>query len=365
MTYVYSGTSLSLSRAPSASELLGALPDALECTVQRDTDGLFELSLSYPVSGENASYLQINNWLYAPAGGTKGMQYFRITQTTETISGLISVNACHLSYNALTILAAPFEARSSSDYGSVSYISWYAALTSAVKELDTEQLGGFNITGYTDDMTLNAAGYTAPVTMKQAILDAIKDVSGVYLDYSTFGFKIWRVPSFDLAPAFRIRYGRDMIGYSNSVDATEFYTHIFPYYMVDDEMVSYTKAVYPLQGLPEGYEAYHRLQPINLADYYTGMNHKLDQGIVESIITRWLKEHPWNPFPNEISVEQIPQDENEFELGNVGRLYYEPTKTVITAEIISLTYDVLQDRITAIGINKRQKDVADTIAKLL
>ena len=36
-----------------------------------------------------------------------------------------------------------------------------------------------------------------------------------------------------------------------------------------------------------------------------------------------------------------------------------------TAYVVSLTYDVLAGRVTAIGINQRQKDVTDTIASLV
>ena len=62
---------------------------------------------------------------------------------------------------------------------------------------------------------------------------------------------------------------------------------------------------------------------------------------------------------------QIPQENNSFELGNNGRLYYEPTKTVIDANIVSLTYDVIAERITDIGVNQRTKDITDTIAGLV
>lgn len=73
--------------------------------------------------------------------------------------------------------------------------------------------------------------------------------------------------------------------------------------------------------------------------------------MLQMIIDRWLYEHPWDPFPDEIAVEQIPQEGNAFELGSVGKLYYTPTGTVVTAHVVSMAYDVLAGRVTSIGVN--------------
>ncbi len=364
MIYAYKGTRLALSQQPEVEDRLGPLPDALECTVSRDEDGKFELTLTYPVNGENSGVLQENHWLRCDSGGERGQQYFRIDQIGEELDGVISVHACHLSYNALAIVAAPFQAHTQGDYSSVTYLQWYQALLKAVEQVDASQMGGFLVIGYTDEMTLNPASYTQPVTLKQAVLDAIRDREDVYLDYTTFGFRLWRPAGEDIQPSFRIRYGRDMERYSSSVDATEFTTHVLPYYMVEDKMVSHNLDVYPLEDLPQEYAGYRRIHPVDLASYYQGLSQEVDQGTLLGIIQRWLAEHPWNPLPNEISVETIPQEGNSFELGALGKIYYTPQKRVVTARVVSLTYDVLAGRVTSIGVNRRQKDVTDTIAGL-
>lgn len=364
MIFAYKGTRLARSQLPEVEDRLGPLPDSLEATVSRDVDGKFELELTYPMNGINVEALQANNWLRCDAGGEKGMEYFRIDQITEEMDGTISLHACHLSYNALAILAAPFQVHNSNDYSSVNYYQWYQALVGRVNQVDSSQMGGFAVVGYTDDLELNAADYSSPVTLKQAALDAIKDREDLYLDYTSFGLRLWKHVGDNIQPSFRIRYGRDMAGYSTSVDFTDFYTHVMPYYMVDDRMVSHGMDVYQLQGLPEEYAGLHRVQGIDLAEYYQGLDHEVDQGILEGIISRWLLEHPWSPLPDEISLETIPQEGNTFELGAKGNIYYTPQKRVVSARIVSLTYDVLEKKITSIGVNKRAKDVTDTIARV-
>lgn len=364
MIYAYTGAHLALSQAPAQEDALGMLPDALEGTVRRDTDGMFELDLTYPRKGANAQALALNRWLRCPAGGRMGDQYFRIDQLWQGLDGSLQVHGVHLSYNALTILAAPFSAHDGQNYASVGFFPWYQALTQAISQVDGGQMGQFSVVGYTDDMALNAADYTQPVTLKQAVLDAVKD-RGYLLDYLTFGVRIWQLPPSWTAPSFTIRYGRDMLDFSSSEDATDFYTHILPYYMVDQEMHSHNLEVYPLSNLPAELSGYRRIQAINLGDYYDGLDRELDLSTLQSVIDQWLETHPWNPLPREISVEQIPQEGNTFELGEPGRIYCTPLGLTVDATVVSLTYDVLRDRVTSIGVGSRQRDITDTIAGLV
>lgn len=65
------------------------------------------------------------------------MQYFRITQVGEDISGLVTAHGCHLSYNSLAIVAAPFASHSSENYSAVPFFKWYQDLEAAVSQVDS------------------------------------------------------------------------------------------------------------------------------------------------------------------------------------------------------------------------------------
>ena len=127
-----------------------------------------------------------------------------------------------------------------------------------MSQVDSGQMGSFAVIGYTDGMTLNAAAYTTPVTVKQAVLDAIRDVSGTYLDYTTFGFRIWQPPGTDMGPGFQIRYGRDMLGYNTAADATDLYTHCCCPTLCGGIRWSATAWTfsYPIQGVPKSFRGH-------------------------------------------------------------------------------------------------------------
>lgn len=365
---LYDGKNLMLSRAPEPEDFLGTLPDVLSCVISRDTEGIFDLTLEYREFGENFHLLNTNNWIYCCAGGKMGYQYFRIDQVSMDISGTWTVHAVHLYYNADAILAGSFASVDPDNPADTTYLSWYGALLEGINSVDSSQLGSFVVIGHTDAMLLNAASYEEPVSLKQAITDAIKD-RNIYLKYQTFGVGLWQLPSFDTAPSFRVRYKRDMLTYGESIDASEFYTHIYPYYVAGDRVITHAQKIFPLQNLPDSMQGYRRIQAVNLSEYYSGLNYELDQGTLLYVINRWLGDHPWNPLPQEIETGVLDlldasPEQNIFELGNIGKIYT-PLNEVYTVSIVSLEYNVLTGRITKLGINRRKLDITDTIAGLI
>ena len=364
MITVYSGAHLARNLQPTAEDVLGMLPDAIECTVKRDTSGCFELSLVYPEWGANAEALQINNWIKSPVGGSLGDQHFRIAQIQKSYFGNIEVSALHTTYNSAAILCAPFSSIPSPGEVVTGFFPWHSAMHTAMGEIDADQVGNFMVTGFTDEMEVNASEYDSPVSMRQAILDAVAD-RDIILKYQDFQLLLWQPDTISDTPSFRVRYGRDMLSMDTSLDSTDFYTHVMPYYIVDERMVSHQMDVYPLAGLPAEYSSFRRVQAVNLGDYYSGLETEYDQSVIQSIIDDWLEKHPWTPFPDSLAVDQIPYEGNSYELGAWGNIYFDPTGTVIQSHIVSLTYDVRLGKVTEIGLNRRQKDITDTIAGLV
>lgn len=357
---VYSPTHLSISQYPTADDALGIIPDALECTVTRDAEGMCEVSMTYPGMGTNVEIIQLNNWLHVPCGGDMGMGYFRIDQVSKDIAGDLSIHACHAYYNCNAMVARPFSV--GTNQLDATYYQWWTALETAMNQVDPGQQGNFVIDGWTETLPVNPCTYEEPVTVKQALLDAIQG-RGYFLHYTGTGVGIWSNAE-NVAPQFRIRYGANLLSVTESLDSTEMYTHIYPYLIDDNGTLRIGEdAVYPLQGLPNDYANWRRIKAVNLADYYSGYEGSIDQTVIEISIERWLREHPWDPLPYEINVEMVDTDvPNSYEVGAVGSVYY--GNSIITAKIVSMTYDALRDKVTSIGINKRSIDVTDTIAGL-
>jgi len=77
---------------------IGFLTDALTCVVTEECNGIFELSMTYPISGQHADLLEVDKIILAKPNDTAEDQMFRIYEVTKPISGIMTINAEHISY---------------------------------------------------------------------------------------------------------------------------------------------------------------------------------------------------------------------------------------------------------------------------
>ena len=78
---------------------IGALTDAISCTVKEERNGAFELTLQYPADGIHAEELQPLRLIKAQPNFTSNPQLFRIYKIGKSINGSFTVNAQHISYD--------------------------------------------------------------------------------------------------------------------------------------------------------------------------------------------------------------------------------------------------------------------------
>lgn len=78
---------------------LGLLVDAISCQVEEESNGDFELTLVYPVTGSFFNALIKDNLIKAHASDTLKGQLFRIDNISKTINGQVTVYAKHISFD--------------------------------------------------------------------------------------------------------------------------------------------------------------------------------------------------------------------------------------------------------------------------
>ena len=78
---------------------LGLLKDIIECTVDEELNGDFELVFKYPVKGFLFEYLQRENIIKADASNSLKGQLFRIYNITKAFDGIVTVYAKHITHD--------------------------------------------------------------------------------------------------------------------------------------------------------------------------------------------------------------------------------------------------------------------------
>ena len=94
---------------------LGALKDALSCTVSCEENGAYDLTLIYPMTGLHAELLAERRLISAAPSRYESRQLFRIYRMTRPTDGKIQAYAHHISYDLNDCIVKPFTAASLSE----------------------------------------------------------------------------------------------------------------------------------------------------------------------------------------------------------------------------------------------------------
>lgn len=89
---------------------IGRLSDAIECVVTEERNGIYELFLRYPITGQYFSEIQHSRIIAAVPADGKPIQPFRIYKIEKPIDGICSIYAEHISYELNHIPVMPFRA---------------------------------------------------------------------------------------------------------------------------------------------------------------------------------------------------------------------------------------------------------------
>ena len=89
---------------------LGHLSEAMTCVVTEERNGMFELEMTYPISGKRFNDISEGKIIYAVPSDGEEPEPFDIYKITTPISGYITIYARHISYRTSYIPVLPFTA---------------------------------------------------------------------------------------------------------------------------------------------------------------------------------------------------------------------------------------------------------------
>lgn len=89
---------------------LGRLSDAISCKVTEERNGQYELHMEYPIDGKLIEEVKYSRIILATTADGKSPQPFRIYRITKPLSGVVEIDAEHISYQMSHIPVLPFEA---------------------------------------------------------------------------------------------------------------------------------------------------------------------------------------------------------------------------------------------------------------
>lgn len=86
---------------------LGSLSDAITCTVVEERNGIYELTMTYPVNGSHYADISERSIIYAIPSPYRNPQPFRIYQIEAPLNGIVTIHAHHISYDLSGLAVSP------------------------------------------------------------------------------------------------------------------------------------------------------------------------------------------------------------------------------------------------------------------
>ena len=331
---------------------LGALSDAVSCTVTEERNGIFELEMQYPVSGVHFSEMQNRCIILAIPSPYRAAQPFRIYRITKPLNGICTVYAQHISYDLSGVPLNPFTADSAP-----------AAMSGLKSNAATDSLFTF----WTDKSTVANFAVTVPSSTRSVLggqTGSILDVYGGEYEWDRYTVKLHGKRGQD--NGVRIAYGKNLTDIEQDENISNVATGIYPYWAdTDGNLVVCNPKVVPAPGTYD----FTRIVPVDFSqDFETAPTPEQLQARAESYVQANNIGVPTVSIS--VSFVQLEQTEEYKDLALLEKCDLCDTVTVqfdalgvnAKAEIVKIVTDVLLERYNSVEIGEVRTNIADTIA---
>ena len=329
---------------------LGILSDAITATVTQEINGEFELMIQYPVSGIHASEIESRSIITAKADKLGDEQPFRVYRITKPLNGIFTIYARHIAYDMSGIVINPFTA---------------STLGTALQRLVTNASSTCPFSFWTDKSV--ATGFTLEVPKSLWALlggseGSILDTYRGEWEFDGYTAKLWNKRGSNRGVV--IRYGKNMTGYEQDLDAAGVYTGVYPYYAMNGTLVTLTEKIVNVSGTFD-------FTKILSLDLTSSFNEAPTEAQLRARAQKYITDNEIGTPDISWSVEFV-QMEQSLEYGDLALLEritigdtvtvdFERYGTHATARVVAVEFDVLLDRYETVTLGKVKSSLADTI----
>ncbi len=334
---------------------LGALRDAIYCTVTEERNGSYELEMQYPITGQHYNGLALRGLIKARPNPYSEPQYFRIYKISRPINGLVTINAQHISYDLSGVPVEPFAAGTA------------AAAMAGLKEHAAAQCS-FNF--WTDKETSANFSITKPASLRSmlgGVDGSILDVYGGEYEWDNYTVKLYDHRGSDRGVT--IRYGKNLTDLKQEENCSNVYTGVYPYWVDDDGNLAQISGD-PIVMVPGTYDFVHILV-LDLSQDYE--NAPTDEQMKQEA-QRYIKANDVGvpKVSLTVSFAQLEQTEEykgkalleRVSLCDTVHVSFERLGVNATSRVIKTVYNVLLDRYDSVELGSAKSNLATTVATL-
>lgn len=218
---------------------IGALADTVSCLVTEERNGVYELTLKYPINGPLYSEIRKERIIKAKPNDLSDPQAFRIYRITIPINGIITVYAQHISYDLINIGVLPF---------SLVNVKPQQAIDMVLKNTVMPH----NFTFRTDYATEKDFEVKKPQSVRACLGGTYGSLVNKWGgEFEWDNFKIIHHKGRGSNKGVVIEYGKNLTKLDHDSNNSEVYTDILPYAVISkgdgtDEVVTLSEQTLPI-----------------------------------------------------------------------------------------------------------------------
>ena len=331
---------------------LGALSDAISCTVTEERNGVFELEMQYPMTGIHFADIQNRCIILAIPSPYRAAQPFRVYRITKPLNGVCTVYAQHISYDLSGVPLNPFAAANAP-----------AAMAGLQNNAATDSPFAF----WTDKETAATFSVSVPRSTRSVLGGQTGSILDVYGgEYAWDGYTVRLYNQRGQDNGVRIAYGKNLTDIEQDENISNVATGIYPYW-TDSEgnLVVCDSKVVPAPGTYD----FTRIFPV---DFSGDFEEQPTPAELQARAEQYVQDNDIGVPTVSISVSfvQLEQAEEYKDLALLEKCDLCDTVTVqfdalgvdAKAKIVKIVTDVLLERYDSVEIGSIQTNIADTIA---
>lgn len=201
---------------------IGRLSDAASCVVTEERNGIFDLEMSYPMTGVHFNDIETDCFIKTICNAKRQPQLFRVYSITKPINGKCTIHAEHVSYQMLHIPVMPFSA---------------TGVSATLQALKAHAVGDCPFEFWTDNLEQKRFNLYYPKSMRGTLQgdqwSILQNFGGEY-EWDNWTVKLWVQRGVDHNVV--LRYGKNITDLKQEENIQKTYTGIIPYwYSMDGE----------------------------------------------------------------------------------------------------------------------------------
>lgn len=332
---------------------IGALSDAISCTVTEEKNGTYELEMEYPITGIHFEEIKSRCLIMAIPSPYRDPQPFRIYRITKPLNGVCTIYAQHLSYDLSGVPVSPYTAKSAAL--ALSGLKTYAATSCPFKFwTDVSGTGNFAV--------------TVPSSARSHLggnEGSILDVFGGEYEFDKWAVKLYSQRGQDRGVT--IRYGKNLTDLEQDQNISNVATGIYPYWASSDgsEIVTCDPKIVEAEGNFD----FSNVVAVDFSSEWQEAPSKTD---LKKRAETYIADNKIGVPAVSITVSFIQLDQTadyagiplleRCDLCDTVTVQFEALGVDATAEIVKIETDVLREKYNSVEIGDVKSTIADTIA---